>query len=247
MNITDTLPEAFPGKDLSTKWGGEYIYELSHVRYGRTTDTDEIITIPDIEYRAFAEMAYGLSDRYIDSGAGKIGEEVLTSGQLRAIKIAGQIETRRQAEDPTLDNFVSLRKIKLDNNEQMYICSPREGASLDSDVPFAAVGSAKKLGIIDFATAVQGYYGFFKYNARDIDEFIPEELAGQANAYSIIDEPRIVVGANGERDYQIVKILLLDVDSDLDFNLKLLDRTVRIIRVDNDGTETVTTFDPDKE
>ncbi len=247
MNITSTPPESFPGKEFSQQWGDESIYEIDHVQYAHTTGVGETIVIPDIEYRAVAEVTWGSETEYIDGGAAKIGEALLDEDQRQAIEKAKEIEQRRAAEDPTVSNFVGLRQVRYDNNGQLYICMPKEGGRLQSSDPFAVARSVEKLGIIDFATATLGYYGFFKFNAADIGEFVPVELKDKANAYVMIDDPRVIVGVNGEYDYQIVKMLLLDVETDLEFPLDQLDRTERIVIVEEDGTETVKIYNPGKQ
>jgi len=247
MNILRTPPAGFPGEDMSLQWGSEFIYETDYVRYGRTTGSDAITVVPDIAYRVCSEVDWGPEEKYVDSSAGKIGEELLDERQKQAIETAKEIAARRASHDPTLDNFVNLRKLALDNNDQIYICESEEGGRLQSSKPAAAVRDAHGLGIIDFATATLGYYGLFKFNARDIDEFLPPELAGVANSYMTIDEPRVVVGPNGEYDYQIAKLMLFRVESDLDYPLDQLDRTVRIVTVEEDGSETINIYDPDKD
>lgn len=245
MNITSTIPESFPGAEFSLQWGEECIYGEHYLRYGHGTSSDELQVFPDIGYRAFSAMDWGDEVKYIEGPAGKVGEAILDEGQQRAIEIAKQIKARREQQDPTLESFVSLRKVGIDNNGQLFIYTPEEGARLQGDKPFAAVKEAKQLGIIDFATATQGYYGIFKFEASDIDHFVPDEILGEANAYYSVDEPRVVVSEDGEHDYQIAKFMLLKVESDLDYPLNLLDRTVRIITVEEDGTETVSVYDPD--
>ena len=247
MNLIDSYPEHFPGKEFALQWGTpenpEHIYEINYVDYCTTT-SGQVLAIPDIWYRALTEVdASFWKHPYIDSGAGRIGIELLTDSQRKALEIATQIDELRKDENPERNTFAGIREVKRDRNGALYITSTEEGSRLQGDEPFAAVSKAEVMGVIDFATTVRGYYGFFKYDKADLDAFIPTELAG-ANAYMVIDEPRVVVGINGEHDFQIARIMLLDAQSDLDFPVSLLDRTVRIVTVEEDGTETVHVYDP---
>jgi len=247
MNLIDAYPEHFPGKEFSLRWGTEenpeYIYEIDYVDYATTT-SGQVLAIPDIWYRALTEVdVTQWRHPYIDSAAGKVGIELLTDSQLKALEIATHIDTLQKEESPERNTFAGIREIKRDRNGVLYITGTEEGARLQDDEPFAAVSKAKVLGFIDFATTTRGYHGFFKYDKADLEAFIPDELVG-ANAYMMIDEPRVVVGKNCEHDFQIARVMLLDAQSDLDFSLSSLDRTLRIITVEEDGTETVHVYDP---
>lgn len=247
MNFLDKPPENFPGKEFGLEWGTpdmrEYIYEINYVDYATTTSGQQLV-IPDIWYRALAEADAGLYGHpYVDSAAGKVGVDLLTEPQQEALRIADSIEQKRKDESPERNSFAGTRELKRDNNGVLYITRTDEGARLQDSEPFAAVSQAQVLGYIDFATTTRGYYGFFKYDKADLEAFTPNELAG-ANAYMIIDEPRVVVGKNGEHDYQIARVMLLDAQADLDFPLDQLDRTSRIVVVEEDGTETVHVYNP---
>lgn len=235
MNLIDDYPEHFPGKEFSLQWGTpedpEYIYEINYVDYATTT-SGQTLAIPDIWYRSLAEVDISIwGHPYTDSGAGKIGIELLTDSQQKALETAAHIDELRRSESPERNTFAGIREVKRDRNGALYITSTEEGARLQDDEPIGAVSNAKTLGVIDFATATRGYYGYFKYDKADLEAFIPEELAG-VNAYMVIDNPRVVVGENGEHDFQIARIMLLNAQLDLDSPVGLLDRTVRIITVE---------------
>ncbi|MEK7059307.1 MAG: hypothetical protein AAB971_00945 [Patescibacteria group bacterium] len=222
MYLSDQPNEHFPGKELSLQWGegqhAEYIYEIGWLKHGVTTSGDRVI-LPDIEYRTYAEWPKrdepGIE--YVDGGAGKIGEHLLTDGQREAIEKARQIEVQKDEESPDVNTFASMRELAVAKNDVVYARAPEEGMRLHEDEPFCAVKSLRRLGVVDFATAVGGYYGFFKYEQADLDAFVPDELKGIANAFTFVDEPRVVVGPNGEHNYQIARIMLFEAEADLDY------------------------------
>lgn len=233
MNITNQIPEHFPGKEFSRQWGREYIYEIDWIRVGTTTSDSQLV-VPAIEYRAFAELNTEFwKAPYLDCAAGKIGEGLLNEGQRQAVQIAAGIEKQIKNDDPELNTFASLREVKLDRNGLLYVTTTEEGSRLQGDEPFAAVRNVKALGVVDFATSVRGYYGFFKYDKADLSAFVPDDLLDIANGYAWIDEPRVVVGPNGEHDYQVARMMLLQVETDLDFPLESIDTSLPDIIVEH--------------
>jgi hypothetical protein len=225
--FTDTIPRDFPGKEFAIQAGTppyeEYVYELDYIRYGRTT-TGQTVVVPDISYRAFAEMGSTFQDApYADALAPKIGEELLDDSQKNAIAIADTIKEKRDAQDPSLNSsFAHLREMAIDKSGLLYIASSEEGAKLHDKEPFAAVMLVRSLCMVDFATEIFGQHVFFKYDQADVRAFVPEHLRNTANAYVCADMPRIVMDSEGEYTHHIAKFMLFNVMSDMGFPRKLI-------------------------
>lgn len=218
MQMSDTIPEHFPGKEFCLsdpmERYPEYIYELNWLKFAKTTQGSPVV-IPYIEYRAFVELDTSIwTMPYADASASKIAFNLLTESQQQAIVRAQVVEQQIKDADPIHNEFVGLRRLDVDNNGLIYVSESEEGSSLHNERPFAAAKSVEALGTIDFATSVRGYYGWFKYDEADIDASVPNNLADRANAYTRIDQPRLVTGLDSESDYHIARVMLLDVEID---------------------------------
>lgn len=223
MSIPDNIPEYFPGKEFATdvSWGRweNYLYERCWLRHAHTTNGQQI-ALPLIEYR-FAGWSKDPEDSFgVDESAYRITYDLLDDSQKAAIAKARRLGALRRSEDPNRNTFAGLRALGITKDRLIYTCAPEEGQVLHNDVPFCAVKSLDVLGIVDFATETWGYYGFFEYDQADMDAFVPPALYGQANAYLFIDDKRIVIDSNGKDDIHIAKVMLLRVESDLDFPIE---------------------------
>lgn len=225
MEQRDKLPENFPGTDLAMSWTDRYhhtgyLYEVNHVYYAKTTSGDQVL-LPYIEYRSliFVTRAIWGSD-YLDSRIARISEALLTAEQQQAVVTAASIENRRNNDDPTLSDFTPIREIEQGEDGLLYVGTPDAEGDFE---PFAAVKSLQRLGNSYFANAVEGYYGIFNYNEADIPAFIPSRIANNVNAYKVIDTPRIIIGENDERNFQIARIMLFNVTIDLDYPTESFD------------------------
>lgn len=88
---------------------------------------------------------------------------------------------------------------------------PKGGPGLDTFEPEFRVTAIKPIGdVVDFTTPTLGYYGFFKYDLRDVRRVAPVE----ANAYALAGEPKIVEGAqNAERQHCPIQFYHVEVDT----------------------------------
>lgn len=242
MNFVHEIPKEFPGEEFALRWdydngGGEFIYEVNGIRYGNTT-SGEAFGLPKVQYWALSEIDFDMpnGEKYIDSPAAKVGYEILDESQLAAVGVAKAIEAQIKEQDPSRNTFAHLREVRISEDGLVYVTQTEEGAMLQPDEPLAAVEAIRSLGVVDFATSTRGYYGFFKYDKADLGAFIPDEIANEVNAYAVIDDPRIVTSVDGESgyDYQIAKLMLFNVKTDLDYPAETIEPTkIRFITAED--------------
>lgn len=216
------VPPHYPGDEFTrpnTQNGvTSKFYELYRVEYVRTT-SGQIIVLPRIEHRAFAE-ASDIGASY-DCDESFIPQAHLSDTQSQAIEIAKRLKSRRDQELP-VNTFPFLRKLAVDSDGLLQICESREDVGIDLNEPALPVSSATALADIDVATAVYGYH-VHRYAQADLNEFIPEELVGRANAYifTITGEGNewLAVDRGDYRtpEYRVGRIRLFEAVADIHF------------------------------
>jgi hypothetical protein len=73
--------------------------------------------------------------------------------------------------------------------ETLFTQYPKKGARMDTHEPEFLIKAIKTVGkLMEFVTEIGGYYGFFKYDIKEVQALKPVE----ANAYAIIGDPAII-------------------------------------------------------
>lgn len=225
MRHLHDLPSDFPGKEKALKWDTgsrmpEYLYDSTETFTGKTT-VGEDFEMPFTTHLAMAELDYEVAggERYIVSGANKIGIELLTDEQLAAVAIADKIQKQIDVEDPTRNTVAHIKRVMI--NEDGVLCITKSNGNTDflSSKPTAAVKHVESLGAVTFATTLRGYKGVFTYDKADIGAFVPADLAGEVNAFAVVDNPRLVNDEDGHDEFQIARLMLLNVEADSDYPL----------------------------
>lgn len=110
--------------------------------------------------------------------------------------------------NPAGENFVGFRALMELPDGTWFTQYEKRGASLDTHEPEFRVESLEKIGDPTlFRVKALGYYGFFKYQIRDVEEIAPVG----ANAYLIIGEPELDGGYNFQK--ATIQFYRVEVDS----------------------------------
>lgn len=111
---------------------------------------------------------------------------------------------------PSEQTAVGFRALVRLPDNTWFTQYEKRGASLDTCEPEFQVTSMEEVGDPTiFQTKVWGYYGFFKYQIKDVQALAPVG----ANAYSIIGDPELVPGSDATLQRATVQFCKIEVDS----------------------------------
>jgi len=126
------------------------------------------------------------------------------------------------------NNLVGFRAL-VQIGDQWFSQYPKNGPGMDAYEPEFCVTSIEPIGgVMDFVTPTLGYYGFFKYDIREVRRRAPLG----ANAYALAGEPKNIGGAEFQQcPIQFFRVTLdttrrvrreADVENDFDTLMRLI-------------------------
>lgn len=84
---------------------------------------------------------------------------------------------------PAIGEAAPMRKIMKHHDNKWYTTPLKKGDSMDHGIPEHPISKVKKLSKGRFTTTVGGYYGFLRYDIKEVEAIAPEG----ANAYVVED------------------------------------------------------------
>jgi len=186
---------------------------LAHLlSIGQLMECQHVEDEPDGSRRSYSSLVFDVAPhdwsdgtRFVGVRKGEVNDILLGPDAYRLLQ-----DNWQKLMKPAGETHVGFRTLMQLPDNTWFTQYEKRGASLDTHEPEFRVTSIEKVGEPKvFQTKVWGYYGFFKYLAKDAQTLAPVG----ANAYSIVGDPELVPDSDATLQTATVQFYNIEVDS----------------------------------